>query len=349
MSTVDVKTITLNEVLFHDDLIIDVRSPAEFAEYHIPNAVNIPLFSNEERAKIGTVYKQKSQADAIELGVSLYGPKLPTFYQEVKSLKEKKGESRIVIYCWRGGMRSRTVAGTLGLVGIDCFQLVGGVRSFRKSTQDRLDAESKRERNYIVIAGHTGTRKTEILERLQEEGFPVLDLEGLAAHRGSIFGHIGLTPNSQKQFEYNLTKRLEELKDADTLIIEAESKRIGHIIIPDFILAGKENGIRIELDYPFWSRVEHIYRTYKPEKNGEAINAAIAKMNKFLSHELKQELDKLIEEQEYRLVFARLLEYYYDPRYSHSSHTYHSNAIHLSFESIDEAVEQLKMMIQRYL
>lgn len=181
MSTVEVKTVQLEEISYTDDLIIDVRSPKEYAEYRIPNAVNIPLFSNEERAKVGTYYKQKGKEAAVDLGMELFGPKVASIFQKVKSLIKENSNRRVIIYCWRGGMRSKTVTGMLGLVGINSYQLVGGIRTFRQYVQQQLEREAEQERRFIVIEGHTGTGKTELLHRLAKEGYPVLDLEGLQA------------------------------------------------------------------------------------------------------------------------------------------------------------------------
>ena len=285
--TVGVKQIAIEELNDKDDLYIDVRSPAEYAEYCLPNAMNIPLFTNEERVKVGTTYKQKSRDEAIELGLTIYAPKLEAFYKRLKDLQQEMPNRRMVVYCWRGGMRSKTVAGTVGLLGVRCCQLKGGIRSFRKVVQEGLASEAVKKREYLIVAGHTGSRKTEILHLLQERGYPVIDLEGLAGHRGSVFGHIGVSPNSQKQFEYLLLKRLKEIEDSTYVIIEGESKRLGRVVIPDFILKGKENGKRIELIYPFWSRVEYIYRTYQPHLHKEKIQEAIGKISKYLTHSLK--------------------------------------------------------------
>lgn len=348
MSTIDVKTVSLDDLIYEDEILIDVRSPAEFAEYRLPGAVNIPLFSNEERAKIGTIYKQKSREEAVEVGLSIYAPKLPAFFKKVKELKEENPNKRIVVYCWRGGMRSKSVTGTLGLVGIECYQLEGGIRSFRKNVQESLAKEVAKKRDYLVMAGHTGTRKTEILHVLKEKGYPVLDLEELAGHRGSLFGQIGVEPKSQKQFEYELVTRLHQLKDFPYLIIEAESKRIGHIVLPDFIIEGKEKGRRIELEHPFWSRVEHIYQTYQPQKYGEQVKEALQLIRKYLSHDLKVELDDLLEQEDYKLIVARLLEHYYDPKYSHAASTYKTNATVIEFDDINTAVVQLRSYIDHY-
>ncbi|WP_227522070.1 tRNA 2-selenouridine(34) synthase MnmH [Bacillus solitudinis] len=335
----DVAQLTLDQISYETDIFIDVRSPDEFAEYSLPRAINIPIFTNEERAIVGTTFKQQSREAAMKVGLSIFAPKWPDVVRQVTSLQTEN--RRIIIYCWRGGMRSKTIAATLGLMNIPCYQLVGGIRSFRRNIQHRLAEESKKEREFIVIAGHTGTRKTEFLEELQTNGFPVLDLERLAGHRGSIFGHIGMIPNSQKQFDYLLLCRLEELKDHKTVIIEAESKRIGHVVLPDFIIEGKQRGTRVELVYPFWKRVDHIHRTYQPEKNAEHIWEAIEYLRKRLSKQVYDEVKECWETQNYKQVFALLLEYYYDPRYKHAFQKYSEASCMVEFTTFQEGLEKV--------
>ncbi|WP_165763859.1 tRNA 2-selenouridine(34) synthase MnmH [Halalkalibacter urbisdiaboli] len=341
MSTVDIATLSLEQVSYKEDLFIDVRSPAEYEEYSLPNAINMPLFSNEERARVGTTYKQKSRHEAMEVGLSIFAPKWPEFYRQISKMYNQNPGRRIVVYCWRGGMRSKTMAATLGLMNIPCYQLEGGIRSFRQYVQEGLERESKKERSFVVIAGHTGTRKTEFLKALQDRGFPVLDLEELAGHRGSIFGHIGMNPNSQKQFDYLLLQRLQELSNEKTLIIEAESKRIGHIVLPEFILNGKQKGIRVELDYPFWKRVDYIYQTYQPEKNAEAIYEAILHLQKWFDKELFNEIIESWKGCHYKQAFSLLLEHYYDPRYRHAFNQYKHHAHVITFETFTEGMGKL--------
>nr|WP_285890163.1 tRNA 2-selenouridine(34) synthase MnmH [Halalkalibacter oceani] len=348
VSNVQIETVTRKQLCYESDLYIDVRSPAEFAEYRLPGAVNLPLFTNEERAKIGTIYKQQSREAAIEAGVAIYAPKWPDFFAKAKELQQQAPDKRMVVYCWRGGMRSKTVAATLALLGIECYQLEGGIRSFRQYVQQSLAEQAEKKRDYLVIAGHTGTRKTEILSRLAEKGYPVVDLEGLAGHRGSVFGHIGLAQKSQKQFEYELMARLQELDDSSYLIIEAESKRIGHIVLPEFIIEGKKRGTRVELVYPFWKRVEHIYNTYQPEQYASEIWEAVEKIKKYLTPQLYKELEALREQADYQKMFATLLEFYYDPRYAHAAKQYPSKAEVLEYSEIDTAVDKLISLIEQW-
>ncbi|MSR86470.1 tRNA 2-selenouridine(34) synthase MnmH, partial [Candidatus Woesearchaeota archaeon] len=197
-------------------VFVDVRSPKEFIEDHIPGAINIPLFSNEERAIVGTLYKQVGKDVAIDKGLEIVGHKLPEMIQEYQTLKEK----RIIVYCWRGGMRSGSVVGLLQSLKFDVVQLENGYKDYRRFVREQLDRVHIP--SLVILYGLTGSGKTEILGKIKNS----IDLEGLAQHRGSIFGDIGLTQRSQKMFESLLLKRLIELQQEKVVFIEGESRRI---------------------------------------------------------------------------------------------------------------------------
>jgi tRNA 2-selenouridine synthase len=203
--------ITIEELLALKDkkelVMIDVRSPSEFQDATIPGSINIPFFDDNERAEIGTIYKQVSVQAAKDRGLEIISAKLPTFVKTFEGIKEQKA-----VFCWRGGMRSHTSATVLSLMGIRTYRLTGGFRSYRRWVVDTLEKMDFKPR-VCVISGNTGAGKTAILRRLQEDGYPVLDLEALAGHRGSIFGHVGLRANNQKTFEAHLVTNLLLLKD----------------------------------------------------------------------------------------------------------------------------------------
>lgn len=167
-------------------VIVDVRSPQEFQEATIPGSINIPLFSDQERAEVGTIYKQQGPEAAKEKGLAI-SKKLPDFIGEFKKL-----DAPITVFCWRGGMRSKTAATVLGLMGIEANRLSGGIRAYREWTVDLLNHFDLKPK-LLVLNGYTGNGKTILLERLAAKGYPVIDLEKIAGHRGSIFGHIGMT------------------------------------------------------------------------------------------------------------------------------------------------------------
>ncbi|SEA99172.1 tRNA 2-selenouridine synthase [Thalassobacillus cyri] len=330
------KRVTIAEALEMDCPVVDVRTPKEFEEFHIPGAISMPIFSNEERVRVGTTYKQVGKEEAKELGISLVSPKLPEFYKRAKEISNGRP---IIIYCWRGGMRSRTLATVFEVMGLKSYQLEGGIRSFRKKVVADLDAIASLQRTFIVLEGLTGTKKTEILEQLQEKNYPVLDLEGLAAHRGSVFGRVDLPDRSQKDFDMRLWERIQEIGETDYYIIESESKRLGNIEIPKFIIDGKQAGPRIHVHTSIPVRIDTILATYQPEQNHEAIEKAWEVIRKRIAAEAREIIDEALTAQDYRTVTEQLLIHYYDPKYKHASKDNDGTIRDVFFETLEEAVE----------
>lgn len=329
-------------------LTIDVRAPLEFAEASLPKAINVPIFQNEERKKVGTVYKQLGKEEAIKLGLTIFSKKLPEMFETILQLKDQHHKKRIVIVCARGGMRSSSITSTLNTLGIHCYQLDGGLRSYRKLIVDKLKSHSNLSKRFYVVSGNTGTRKTDVLQRLKLEGYPVLDLEGLAGHRGSAFGGIGLKARSQKEFEALLVEELECYQDSPYFIIESESKRIGNIIVPDFIINGKKTGVRIELLYPLANRVRHLLQTYQPDKYENEIFDAFKVIKKRMQAHIGNEIENLLKVKQYEKAFEMLLTTYYDPQYGYASIQYDQEIEQLSFTEIFEAVDGVKKVIAKY-
>ncbi|HHY73372.1 MAG TPA: tRNA 2-selenouridine(34) synthase MnmH [Bacillus bacterium] len=341
-----IRKITITEALNNDVFYIDVRSPGEFAEFHIPEAINIPLFSNEERAKIGTIYKQVGQEKAIALGVQIFSEKLPELYEACKQVAAQTNhKKKIIVYCWRGGMRSGTVVSFFRTIKLPLFQLEGGIRSYRKLIQRDLEFFSTIEKPYIVLEGNTGTHKTDILQALQKQNYPVIDLEGLAGHRGSTFGGIGLNPKSQKEFERDLWLRLSELKDSPYYIIEAESKRIGRIIVPDFILQGKDHGIRIHINSPLESRIKSICETYQFAEYHNEFMDAIEVIKKRMTPALYNQIIESFTNRQYELFVKLLLEGYYDPKYNFAANQYDTPVRFVTITGSRDGVEIIKAEI----
>jgi tRNA 2-selenouridine synthase len=337
-----IKTISINEINSVSHIFFDVRSPKEFEEYHIPGAINLSLFSNEERAEIGTIYKQQSKECAMERGLEIVSPKLPDFFKKIKQEMRKNPNKEFVFYCARGGMRSKSIAQTMSLMGIDCLQLDGGIRSYRKQIEKMFDEYIQMSKKIIVIEGYTGAMKTKLLERLQVEGYPVINLEAMAGHKGSIFGRIGENPASQKKFESNLYERLKKLKSSPALIIESESKRIGRIAVPDFLLEGKFSGTRIHVDIPFFLRVKHICDVYNPVVYKDEIKEAVDKLSKRIPHGIMLEIQKAVEKQDYERVVSFLLENYYDPKYEFAEQKYSSKCVTIYGETFENLYDQIK-------
>lgn len=241
--------------------VIDVRSPGEFARESIPGAVNIPLFSDSERAQVGTMYKQEGQAAAQWLGMQIVSPKMDALMQAIRQRGEEQGEPP-TIFCWRGGMRSRAMATFATFSGLRVRRLQGGYRAYRQHVLETIEPYELQVPVYL-LHGMTGVGKTELLARLENKGVPVIDLERMAGHRGSVFGHIGKgKPANQKMFDARLFETLRKYKDAPFFVMEAESKRIGNAILPSFLMQAKEQAVHIQLTAPLEVRVQRIYDEY---------------------------------------------------------------------------------------
>ncbi|PRO64462.1 tRNA 2-selenouridine(34) synthase MnmH [Alkalicoccus urumqiensis] len=317
--------------------VIDVRSPGEFAEFSIPGSINFPLFSNEERAEVGTAYKQKSPQEAKQIGIRMFSEKLPAFYKTMESI-ESETNKPVVIACARGGMRSGTFVSLLDSLGFDVYQMDGGIRSARRWVQAELDRLSQLEWKAVVISGNTGTRKTIWLEKLAEEGYPVVNLEQLASHRGSIFGHIGMQKRSQKMFEWLLVQRLRELEEEPYILLEAESRRIGPVILPTWLEQVKEEGTFLELEDSMDRRVKSLLEEYEPGKHADAFQEAVDRLKKRLKPEPAEMVDQAAAAGNYPALFETLLKHYYDPRYGHKQGEYveKQSITTINLRSVDE-------------
>lgn len=318
---------------------IDVRSPSEFRDATIPGSINIPLFDDQERAEIGTLYKQTSVQAAKERGLEIVSAKLPAFIREFAQIPGRKA-----VFCWRGGMRSRTTATLLSLMDIHVYRLSGGYRAYRRWVVETL-AEYEMKPRVVVLHGHTGTGKTAILRRLEAEGYPVLDLEKLAGHRGSIFGGVGLHANNQKTFEALLLERLLELQDSPYVVLEAESKRIGKVVLPEWLLQSKEKGLAIRIEAPIEVRVQRILEDYPTEDRDVYINA-FRVIRERIHTPIAAEIARCLEAEDYEPAIRLLLEHYYDPRYTNATEQYVPQPqISLSVTGVDDAVEQVRSVL----
>jgi tRNA 2-selenouridine synthase len=343
------KEITIEEFLKLDKVVaVDVRSPIEFADGAIPGAINIPLFSNEERAEIGTIYKRTGQDAAKWKAMEIVSPKIPSIMTEIKLLIQSGFVP--VINCWRGGMRSKSVCTFMEYSGLQSIRLTGGYKAYRQYTLNRI-SELLPEKA-IVIHGKTGVGKTEVLHQLKEKGYPVLDLEAIAGHRGSIFGAMGLGEgHTQKTFDALLFSGLTEIKNYPYFIMEAESKRIGRVIQPEELLEKKEGGHHLYLDASIDRRVEHIVSEYvdpysiEPWFREKVQNGLTMIVKRMKNIQLQNEINvSFLEENWYNLIKI-LLEDYYDPRYDFKRSEYVESVETIDAENIEGAVA----MIEGYL
>ncbi|MDB5136938.1 MAG: mnmH [Mucilaginibacter sp.] len=236
--------------------VVDVRTPAEFTQGHIVDAYNIPLFSNEERVRVGTTYKQQGREPAILLGFDLTGSKWSGF---IKQALEIAPERKIALHCWRGGMRSGAMAWALNLYGFEVFLLVGGYKKYRRWVQDQFDEKY----NLLVLGGMTGSGKTLILHQLREFGQQVIDLEGLAQHHGSSYGSMDrMIQPSQEQFENELATQLYKANNDKPVWIEDESLTIGHRSIPNGLWHQMREAKLLNIKIPLTHRVDFLVQEY---------------------------------------------------------------------------------------
>ena len=207
--------------------LVDVRSPAEYEHAHIPGAINIPLFTNEERAVVGINYKKDGKETAVIRGLEIVGPKLAAFVKQAKKIAPNK---KILVHCWRGGMRSASMAWLFETAGFEVHTLEGGYKAYRNFIRNEFDKAKK----LIVLGGYTGSGKTEVLKEIEKLGEQFLDLEGIAHHKGSAFGAIGqLAQPTTEQFENDLAKAWQKFDMEKTIWLEDESRQVGRCTIPE--------------------------------------------------------------------------------------------------------------------
>ncbi|MGK0326923.1 MAG: tRNA 2-selenouridine synthase [Paraglaciecola sp.] len=288
--------------------IIDVRSPREFLKGNIPNAHNLELFTNEERAIVGTAYKKESKERAIEIGYEFVKPKLDDFITSALKIAPKK---EVVIHCWRGGMRSNAFANHLIGNGFKkVYVIEKGYKAFRNYVLQFFEQPF----NLKILGGYTGTAKTEILHSLKKKKQQVIDLEGLANHRGSAFGGIDLPPQpTTEQFENNLFSRIRSLNANKPIWVEDESSSIGKVSIPRAFYLTMSTMPVYFLEVPFQERTKHLVDTYA-NLNQYKLAEAIGRIAKRLGHDrTKLALEALESKNYYKVVEITL--FYYDKYY----------------------------------
>lgn len=251
---------SLTDILDHGfDTVIDVRSPAEFAEDHVPGAINLPALSNEERARVGTIYVQEAPFKARKIGAALVARNVAEHLDG--PLKDIAGNWQPLIYCWRGGQRSGSFASILSQIGWRAKVIEGGYQSYRNLVHDVLYKDAVPHK-LILLDGNTGTAKTDILHRLHGLGVQVLDLEGLANHRGSLLGSMAGGQPAQKGFETALACALARLDPTRPVIVEAESSKVGERVVPPTLWAAMKAASRIEIDAPLDARAQYLADAY---------------------------------------------------------------------------------------
>ncbi len=287
-----------------------MRSPGEFARGHIPGAHNLPLFSDEERAAVGTLYRHQGRPAAVRHGLALVGPRLAPLAEQATGLAGDDGKVRV--HCWRGGLRSSSTAWLLETCDLSCTLLEGGYKAFRRWLRQSL----AQPRPVVLLGGHTGSGKTDVLHALRRAGAQVLDLEGLAHHRGSSFGGLGQLPQpTTEQFENEIAMALQAISPHTVLWIEAESVQVGCCRIPPELFQQMQQAPLVELRRPDHERLDHLLATYGAMPRRELVEAT-RRIGKRLGPQRTQQAAEAITAGNLRLACQLILNYY-DRTYAH--------------------------------
>lgn len=310
-------------------VLLDVRSPQEFAQGHIPGACNLPLFLDQERAEVGTLYVKRSREAAIERGLDFVGPRMSQLLTDARKIASGKG---IVLYCWRGGMRSASVAWLLDMAGLSVERIVGGYKAFRANFPQMFQKYSYR---FVVLGGPTGSGKTELLEILKGQGEEVIDLEDLANHRGSAFGAIGQEPQPTTEHFMNLLHMALRRCNADKPIwIESESVTIGRAFLPEYFHAHMLDSPMILLKVPRENRVEHIQQEYGKYSH-EALKESFGRISKRIGYDSAKLAQEAIDRDDI-LTAIDIALLYYDKTYYNSLSTHWSKPAAIVFAELGE-------------
>lgn len=327
------------------DEIIDVRSPSEYAEDHVPGAVNLPALNDEERALVGTIYVQESKFRARKIGAGLVSVNIAHHLQT--HLADKPGAYKPLIYCWRGGQRSGSMATVLTQVGWQVETLAGGYRSYRRLVVDATHNQSF-PTPVIVLEGNTGTAKTEILNRAGDFGVQVIDLEGLANHRGSLFGRQLTDQPSQKSFEGHLGAEMMRLDPTRPVIVESESNKIGARSVPPSLWKAMGSAPRIRVTVPLAARARYLTTAYRDiVANKELLAQVINQLRPYHAGDVVDGWLALADQGAFETLATELMAVHYDPRYEkHRARMNRAEALtldlpDLSVGMIDEAARRL--------
>jgi len=299
------------------DTLIDARSPAEFAEDHLPGAINCPVLDDEERAIVGTIYVQQSAFEARRVGGAFVAANLARHLRE--RFADKPQSWRPLVYCWRGGMRSGSMVQWLRLVGWDAQQLAGGYKAFRRHVIDQLAAQVPRMQIRAIV-GATGSAKTRILHALAAQGAQVLDLEGMARHKGSLLGSLpGVEQPSQKHFETQIWSALHGMDLAQPIYVEGESARIGRLSVPPLLVQQLRGAPCVEIDASPEERLAYLLRDYAYlGDQPDALAERLAVLTEMHGHETVQRWQAWARAHELAPLFDELMRQHYDPHYGRS-------------------------------
>ncbi len=321
------------------DAIIDARSPGEFAEDRLPGAISLPVLDDEQRARVGTLYKQVSAFEAKKLGAALVSKNIARHIET--HLLDQPRSWRPLVYCWRGGQRSGAFSHILREIGWDAQRLQGGYKAWRRHVIEQLDLLPPSFR-FRVVSGATGSGKSRLLEAIAARGGQVLHLEELAAHKGSVLGSLPDTPQpAQKGFESQLLAALSALDPARPVFVEAESRKIGRLQVPDALLAAIRGAPGLRIEAPLAARVEFLLRDYDYAVADPAwLVERLGHLRGLQSNETLARWQTLIAAGAFPVLVEELLTQHYDPLYQRSqAHNYDSfgAATRYTTEKLDAA------------
>ena len=318
--------------------LVDARSEGEFAQSYIPGAINIPILNNAERVQVGTLYKQAGPEKATLKGFELVGPRFHLIQREAL---RKFPAKKLILYCWRGGMRSQILSWLLTQVGFEVYRLAGGYKTYRSFTFDAV----RKSYPLIVLGGKTGTAKTVLLQKLKERGDQVVDLEGLANHKGSSFGAIGQPAQpTVEQFENLLAEQLWEIPLDQAIWVENESRRIGRIILPDNFYLQMTQSPRVEIEKSDEERIAHIANEYGALDQAE-LSAAVLRLQKRLGGDRTKQAVEAIRANQPEIWIPILL-LYYDKTYEFDLQRHEvSKTIHLTLQGLG-LEDQVNLLLQ---
>lgn len=336
--------VNFNETLLDSHLVVDVRTPLEYEEDCIPGAINIPLLTNEERVEIGILHKQTGPQAARKRGLELTAPRFPQIVSEIDSAAAGRP---ILVYCWRGGLRSRTVTSILDLTGFKALQLHGGYKTYRNHVVSYFDPFEP-PGPLVVMHGLTGVGKTGFILGMYGDNFSVIDLEGLACHRGSAFGELGLSQTlSQKRFESLLWNAMRKFPKGKPVIMEGESKRIGRVSLPGNVYEMMGTGLKVWCEAPLETRVRRLIEEYGKPEYKEGMAAALFRIKKKLGGTKFNEISGYLENWQMEPFMAELLLCYYDKVY-YKSRIWQED-ITIFLEDFSQARKELKEFLNNYL
>lgn len=331
------ETITFHPDLLESHCIVDARTPLEFAEDHLPGAINVPLLSNEERVEIGTLYKQQGAHIARIRGLELTAGRFPQIVAEIAAAASDRP---ILVYCWRGGLRSKTIASILDLTGYAVKQLTGGYKAFRNRVTAFFDTFSLNA-PLVVLHGMTGIGKTTLLGILAERGEATVDLEGIACHRGSAFGSLGLSQEhlTQKHFETLLWDVFRKLPPGKPVYLEGESRRIGRMTLPGTLYDVMGDSIKVWCTASLETRVRRLTGEYGLKVYEEGLSEALLRIRKKLGGDKYEEISGYLQRWEMEPFMTELIVSYYDKLYYKVREW--QEDLTLSLEDFDAAADEL--------